>query len=180
MKRKLPWIFLFLSLVSFIFAGFLIWQRYYNPYRLDFFGAPANSVSKITFLPVRIVIPDLKLDLPVVPTQLIAGHWPTTPEGVSFLTSSAMPGNSGNSIFYGHNWPRLLGNLYQIKTGQVIKVYMSNGSEVDFQVGQINNVAPDDIRIMVGTYFKQLTIYTCTGFADSRRLVVLAHVQAIK
>jgi LPXTG-site transpeptidase (sortase) family protein len=180
-RRKLPWVFLSISVISFIIAGYLFWERYFNPFSLDFFGAPkAAVVSKFSFLPVRIVIPDLKIDLPVVSTQLIDGHWPTTPMGVSYLSTSARPGDNGNSIFYGHNWPRILGNLYRIKTGQAITVNMSNGKIVNYIVSQILKVAPDDTGVLVSTYFKQLILYTCTGFADSQRLVVIAHVQTVK
>jgi LPXTG-site transpeptidase (sortase) family protein len=180
LKRKIRWIFLSISLICFLMAGFLMWERYYNPFQLDFFSAPtemANTGSKIYFLPTQIVIPDLKINLPVIPTQIIDTHWTTTPNGVSYLSASARPGDIGNGIYYGHNWPRLLGNLYKIKVGQTISVYTSNGKTFNYTVITVKRVSPTDISVLNNTRFRGLTIYTCAGFADTQRLVVTAYTQ---
>jgi LPXTG-site transpeptidase (sortase) family protein len=114
----------------------------------------------------------------VIPAQIVNGHWQTTPSGVSYLTISARPGQSGNSIFYGHNWPRLLGGLKKIKPGSVIVVYTSaDHFPVVFRVAQVKTVSPNDVSILASTDRPQLTLYTCIGFSDSQRLVVIAYPQ---
>jgi LPXTG-site transpeptidase (sortase) family protein len=134
------------------------------------------SASKISFLPTRISIPDLTIDLPVIPARIKDGHWPTTPVGVSYLTTSARPGEPGNSIFYGHNWPRLLGRLKKVQPGQIILLSTSsNSAALKFQVDRVQTVSPSDISVLASTSYPQLTLYTCTGFSDSQRLVVIAY-----
>ena len=175
---KLHRIFLVLSVLCFVVAGYLVWQRYFNPFPLDFSSAPPPTVSKITFLPTRIQIPDLQIDLPVIPAQIVNGHWQTTSSGVSYLTTSARPGQPGNSIFYGHNWPRLLGGLKKIKPGSVIIINTSaDHFPVLFRVIDVKTVSPTDVSILASTTRSQLTLYTCTGFSDSLRLVVIAYPQ---
>jgi LPXTG-site transpeptidase (sortase) family protein len=174
LRRKLPWVFLSLSIICFGTAWFFVWQRYFNPHRLDFTHQPAQITSKFTVLPIRLVIADLNIDLPVIPSQIINGAWMTTPAGVSYLTASARPGQPGNSIFYGHNWPVILGNLLQAKVGQDILVYNSDGSQKLFKIQLIKEVKPDDTSILLSTFKPVLTIYTCSGFLDSRRFVVVA------
>lgn len=160
----------------------MIWQRYFNPFRLDFSSPPkATPVSKITLLPSRILIPDLNIDLPVVPTKITNGHWTTTPNGVSYLTTSARPGELGNSIFYGHNWPRLLGRLKEIQSGQLIIISTShNRPSQIFRVAMVQTVSPSDTSLLAPTSNSQLTLYTCTGFSDFQRLVVIAYPQTEK
>jgi LPXTG-site transpeptidase (sortase) family protein len=156
-----------------------MWERYYNPYRLDFNSVPASvkNESTTSLLPTQIVIPDLKINLPVVPTKITNSHWPITSDGVSYLSASARPGNIGNSIYYGHNWPRLLGNLYKIKIGHIIKIYTSGGTNITYIVDEIKRVSPSDTSVLTNTSLRRLTLYTCTGLADSQRLVVIAHAQ---
>jgi LPXTG-site transpeptidase (sortase) family protein len=180
LKRKLPWIFLSVTLICFSVAGYLIWERYYNPFRLDFKIPPITASAQTYSLPVRITIPGLNLSLAVIPSQIIDNHWQTTGDGVSFLSASSRPGDSGNSIFYGHNWPRLLGNLYKLKTGQTIDILTSDGTTFTYLITEIKRVSPTDTSVLANTPLKQLTLYTCAGFGDTQRLVIKALVQTTK
>ncbi len=180
MWHKLALISLALSLFSFVSSGYLLWQRYYNPNRLAFSEIPPVRASKLGFQPVRILIPDLKVDLPVIPAQITAGSWPTTSQGVSYLSVSTRPGEVGNSIFYGHNWPRLLGSLRLIKPGALITVRSVTGQTINFVIMKTKIVSPTDISILEPGPERQLTIYTCYGLADTKRFVAIAYMQAPK
>src|SRR3972149_12120618 len=141
-KRKLHLVFLALSLICFALTGYLYWQRYFNPLNLAFNSAPPSSVgnSKLSSLPATISLPDLGLTLPVIPAQIISNVWPTTTAGVSYLFTSARPGDTGNSIFYGHNWPRLLGKLSQVELGAIITISDNLGRATSYQVAKISRV----------------------------------------
>ena len=62
------------------------------------------------------MIKDLGIDLPVIPAKAKNNHWDTTDNGVSYLLSSPVPGDTGNSIFYAHNWASLFGNFASART----------------------------------------------------------------
>jgi LPXTG-site transpeptidase (sortase) family protein len=177
--RKLGRFFFFLSLICFTLSGILIWQRYYNPNRLSFSQIPPARTSKFELFPDRIIISEIGIDLPVIPSQIKDGVWQTTPRGISYLISSANPGEIGNSIFYGHKWPNLLGNLKNIKPGNKIMVLSKNQTRT-FWISQVLIVSPKDIQVLNSGSNAQLTLYTCYGFADLKRLVVVAYTQTPK
>lgn len=85
-----------------------------------------------------------------------------------------MPGEPGNSILYGHNWTSLFGNLPKTKPGERVDIGFSDGSMQQFIVEYTSIVSPDEIEIIEQTEDTRITLYTCTGFLDSKRFVVVA------
>jgi sortase A len=135
--------------------------------------ASSQKTSDVN-VPVSISIPSLKISLPVYPATIEKGKWQDTKNGVSYLTSSSIPGSTGNSILYGHNWPSLLGNLTKIKPGDKIFVTLNEKGMQVYTVKYITVVTPDQTHILDTTSDSRLTLYTCTGFLDSKRFVVTA------
>lgn len=159
-----------------IFGSFLVYQRN-NPNRIAFAKSETVeqfSESKELSTPNRIVINELNIDLPVVPSKITNGKWEVTDKGVSFLETSVIPGQVGNSVLYGHNWTNILGGLINIKTGETIELFFENGTKKDFVVTLIQEVKPNDISILDNTTDTRITLYTCSGFLDSKRFVVVA------
>jgi LPXTG-site transpeptidase (sortase) family protein len=173
--RNISRIFFFVGIVSIVAAGYLTWQRY-TPSRLSF---KTESVgSALAFVPatapVRIDIERLGISLPIIPTELIGGKWNATDRGVSFLTSTPVPGEYGNSVLYGHNWPNLLGKLVRITPGDMIDIHLSDGSIRHFRVKYTMKVTPDQTHILESGNDTRITIYTCAGFLDRERFVAVA------
>ncbi len=135
-----------------------------------------NIPSSLTFqnIPSKISIKSLALTLPVESTEIKNGYWPTSQTGVSFLANSGNLGNKGNLIFYGHNWKNLLGNLHKVKTGDTLVVSGQNGQDFLYSIAYIATVNADDVSILADTNDERITLYTCTGFLDQKRLVVVA------
>jgi len=115
----------------------------------------------------------LNISLPVIPAQIHNNTWETTNDGVSFLLSSTIPGKRGNSIFYGHNYENILGRLPDIKIGDTIEVELSNGMKRTYIVSQTLVVNPYADYIVEQTQDERIIIYTCIGFLDSKRFVVV-------
>lgn len=164
-----------LGIICLISASFFYLQRN-NPQRLYFAvnDLPTQSDTKNTALPTEIIIKDLSLDLPIMPAKLENGKWEATTKGISYLSSSPIPGEAGNSILYGHNWPNLLGNIVKLKPGQVIIIKFADGSVKNFRIDSIATVSPKETGILASSETSQITLYTCTGFLDSKRFVVVA------
>lgn len=145
-----------------------------NPYRLAFVSAPQIQNSASLNTPTRIVIEDLKIDAPIRSAQKDGKKWQTFTDAVSYLSTSPAPGEEGNSILYGHNWKNLLWDLKKAKVGQKITVKYIDGSEKSFITKYIQEVKPDQTSILDKSSDKRITLYTCSGFLDTKRFVVVA------
>jgi sortase A len=166
--------FLILSgLLLLLFGGYLVFQRY-SPKTLEFNNLKAYQSVNLAITPVRVIIPSLKIDNTIFGAKITNGQWETTDKGISYLLSSPVPGATGNSILYGHNWESLLGKLVGIKPGDKIEIMLSNGKTRTFIVAFTSVVDPNETHILSQTKDNRITIYTCTGFLDSKRFVATA------
>ncbi len=135
-------------------------------------GGQNNSLVGIR--PSSIKIDSLDINLPLVPATIDNGKWPSTKSGVSILTQSVVPGEKGNAVLYGHNWPNILGDLDKIRTNDLIIIKYSDNSEKIFTVEFTQEVWPDQTHILNPTQDSRLTIFTCSGFLDRKRFVATA------
>ena len=71
-------------------------------------------------------------------------------------------------------WPAILGNLGDTKTGDKLIIQYQNGKTKDFTVSEVKIVGPNATEILASSDTPKITLYTCTGFLDSQRLVVTA------
>lgn len=130
--------------------------------------------KEISYFPKRLLINDLGIDITIHPARIENGIWPVTTKGVTYLESTAIPGETGNSVIYGHNWPHILGRLLHANPGQEISIVFSDGSVKKFDIAFTQIVTPDQVHILKNTDDIRLTIYTCSGFLDHKRFVVTA------
>lgn len=124
-------------------------------------------------IPIKVAIADL-IDLPLVPVALNLGNWIVDPDLPSYLTDSARMGEKGNLIIYGHNLPLIFGRLTKVQLGDTITLYSETNSKT-YQVTDKVVVNPNQIEWLEPTEAEVLTLYTCTGFRDSKRLVIRAN-----
>ncbi len=168
-----PKVLIVLGFLLFSFGGYLTYQRY-SPKNLEFQGLQVSKNVSSNEAPVRISIPSLNIDNAVFPASIKKGNWEATTKGISYLSSTPVPGQSGNSILYGHNWPSILGNLTKIKPGEKIEIVMNTGGRKVFTVKFTSVVDPSQTHILSQTTDARITLYTCTGFLDSKRFVATA------
>ncbi len=165
--------FLLLGLTLLFFGSYLIFQRY-SPKKLAFQNYKAENTVLAKNAPNILEIPSLNIYLPLIPSKINKNNWEATTLGVSYLASSPLPGEEGNSILYGHNWESLLGPLTKIKPGQEIKISFRDNSAKTFVVKYTQVVTSDQTHILNQTKDKRITIYTCTGFLDLKRFAAVA------
>lgn len=133
-----------------------------------------NLVKQTGARPTRILIPAIDVNLPVYETGVVRGVWQISPDGVSHLAASSVPGRNGNIIMYGHNSRTRLGRLAEVSVGDRVVVTTDEGNDRLYLVEKVTVVRPEDLTVVENTPTETLTLYTCTGFADSKRLVVIA------
>jgi LPXTG-site transpeptidase (sortase) family protein len=164
--------------LSLILFGFhLVYERY-SPNKFEFENFVVNAEAKSQLSPVRMIISSAGIDQTIYPAEIKNGKWSSTKEGVSHLDSSPIPGEKGNSIIYGHNWPNVIGNLVKVKPGDKIEIMLSDSSVKTFEVRYTSIVEPTETSIVSKTNDIRLTVYTCTGFLDSKRFVVTAFLNS--
>lgn len=173
MKRYWDTVFLGLS-IFFFGCGIYLVVQHYLPATVVRAETQGISASLAQGLPETISIPSAKVELPIYPSSIKNGHWETTPNGVSYLATTPLPGHLGNTVLYGHNWRKLLGGLVQVKPGDKIELTLDNGQHLSYTVYFVSVVTPDETHIYQNSLDHRLTIYTCTGLLDSHRLVVTA------
>ena len=140
-------------------------------------SASVLQQSKTNFLtfenadsPVRITVGETGIDVPVRE----APNYSFSDSQAIFINTSQKIG-TGNSVIYAHNWNSLFGKLGKVKMGNIVTVYLENGQEIKYQINQKHVVPPETLEILALTNDSRLTLFTCTGFLDKDRLVVVAN-----
>lgn len=125
------------------------------------------------FVPRRIQIQNLSVDLPVRKARIINGFWEVFDHEASWGEQSGEPGKPGNQVIFAHNTQDLFRPLYHIREGELILV--STKSRIyTYQVTSMKQVFPTDVSVVAYTPDETLTLYTCSGPSDSTRFVVTA------
>lgn len=173
--KLLARLFIFFGIILYSLGIYNVWLVK-NPNRLAFSNYSYAKVSeeKRSTAPGRIIVKGQNIDLPLVSSRIINNGWETTTQGASYLSTSPIPGDIGNSIIYGHNWASLFGNLVNLAPGDEVEIEYEDKSRKIFVVKYTSLVTPETSSILAPTKDRRITIYTCTGFLDSHRFVAVA------
>lgn|GEM_PF-2241149 len=126
--------------------------------------------------PIQLQIPNHQIDLPVIPSSIINGEWQVTTKGVSLLSSNIDSTNRG-LILFGHDWPILLGQMRQAKIGETFFLEYRDGSQEKYLITSVFSVTPNQLDVLDLAKQHTVLIYTCSGFMDNTRFVVLGQLQ---
>ncbi len=135
---------------------------------------PVNTKANLAHSPESIEIIPLSIKLSVEPARVEGNRWEINEKGASYLVSSAPLKDNGNTVIYAHNKATMFGSLSQIKIGYPITLKTREGKIHSYSVYKIETVTPDRVDVIKSNGEEELTLYTCTGFADTKRLVVKA------
>jgi LPXTG-site transpeptidase (sortase) family protein len=176
--KLLAYLLIGFGLISSLLGFYQVWLKN-DPNRLSFTNYTYNQsiVTDSKELPVRVTINSINITLPLIPAKVQNNTFDMTEQGASYLVSSPIPGNTGNSIIYAHNWASLFGNLSRVKKGDVVEIEFADKSMKKFVIESTATVSPNDVNVLKPTNDKKVTLYTCSGFLDSQRFVVVAVLQ---
>lgn len=133
----------------------------------------ANLLPDEKLLPKKIIIPSVDIELSINPAKVIQGKWEVFDDRASFGLGSAVPGAVGNSVIFAHARRGQFLSLREID--REAKVYILGSDKwYEYEVTEIKEVAPSDVSVIKPTEEEILTLYTCSGFADSKRIIVIA------
>lgn len=172
-RSVLYYFLIVLTVVACLYGVHLLWERY-KPARFDELGMVQGAVelgeNEVRDRPILMSFPQRNFSVPLVPGEIIDDTWSTSDEAATYITL-----NEG-MIVYGHNFPRILGSLHQVKVGDSVKITDETGEKIQYLVTTIKQVYPEYTDSIVPTDEEPLVIYTCVGFLDTKRLVVRARL----
>lgn len=163
----------FVGVLLFLLGAYIKYQKYI----LSFNESPPEVITtnKRAAVPANIIISSANIDLSVEESDIVDGVWEISETGASFLSSSARPGEMGNIVIYGHNKKKLFGNLINKNLiGQIIQIRSEDGTFYEYKISNVKTVSPTNIEDVLPTDGETLTLYTCTGILDSKRLIIKA------
>ena len=117
------------------------------------------------------------IDTDIEPQVYEQGEWTVSENAASYLMQSAPIGTNGNSIIYGHNKNHLFGPIRWLIKDDQIRIVNKKGQDFAYQVIETKTVTPENVEILSPSKDSTLTLYTCTGFLDKQRFVVIAKLQ---
>lgn len=179
LQQKSSLVLIFIGLFSFLTALSIREYQQFQQNVLSFSEAPkpVETVEEGD-LPERITVSKVKIDLPVLPAKVVDNQWEISKEGAFYLLGSGIPGRKGNVVIYGHNQNNLLGPIRWLEPED--KIIVSNKKRMDFiyQIVETKTVSPQTTEVLAPTEDATLTLYTCTGFLDKDRFVIVAKLHS--
>ncbi len=131
----------------------------------------SNKKSENT--PIRIIIPKVDIDLPITESKIVNGYWELSEKTASYGLGSGYPGENGNIVIFAHAKEGFFHNLKDVKEKDLIYV-LTKDKWYQYRVNKITEVFPNQKEVIQPTKTETLTLYTCTGFFDEKRLIVTA------
>ena len=171
-KNKLFGLFFILLAYLFLTSSGLP-QKSNNSSQIEISSKLLNSNQKPGDIPIKVILPKQDIDLSVIPANVVDGYWETSDATASYGLGSGTPGTKSNTVIFAHAREGLFYNLKDVKKGDIVYVFTKN-KWFKYKATKITAVYPDQIAVIAPTKTEELTLYTCTGYADSQRLIVSA------
>ena len=140
------------------------------------FRGDVSQTQSVSNLPVRIEIPKTNTNLAIEPGSIVDGVWSISENGATHLISSSSPGNNNNTVIYAHNKDDLFGPIRWLNIGDEIIVTDSDDKLFKYRIVESVVTNPEAIDYVLSKDEETLTLYTCTGFADTDRYIVVAKI----
>ncbi len=119
--------------------------------------------------PVRMAIPSIDLDAPVVEVGIRDGTYEVPGWEVGWHSDSALLGTPGNSVFNGHlqtiDAGRVFARLHEVQPGDLVYLY-SPGYRTTWVVESSDRTPNSVHRFLAPTADVRATLYTCDGEFD--------------
>lgn len=171
-NKIIGFVFLILALILLIFPSYSPTQKP-NEKNPIVISKDLQNVKKTQSNPIRILIPKADIDLPVVDAKIVNGYWEISETTASYGLGSGHPGEKGNTVIFAHARQGLFYNLKDVKVQDIIYVFTKD-KWFKYKVNKITEVFPNQTEVIEPTKNQVLTLYTCSGFFDEKRLIITA------
>jgi LPXTG-site transpeptidase (sortase) family protein len=124
--------------------------------------------------PFKVIVPSLGIDINVKEANVVKGFWEVFPEDAGWGKGSAYPEDKGNTVIFAHAREGMFLPLKKAKIGLSVYV-ITKDKWYQYVINEIREVQPSQTEVIAATDSSVLTLYTCSGFSDSKRLIVIAN-----
>lgn len=145
----------------------------FKPNVENFNPAQSSPIVYERAKPTKITIAKINKTLDVSDGSVENNRWVVSKTGVSYLTTSGEVGRVGNAVIYGHNTQGILGGLWRVQNGDIVEISDDRGRVYKYEIFERKEIKPTQVEILNQTDDSRLTIYTCSGFLDTARFVVV-------
>lgn len=179
--KTLHWIVVWIGVVILgwsSFQGYQIWRGEKVEVEKTVSALKNSRPSNYKVLdkvPVRVKVADVGIDVPIVPGRIVDGEWQVSEKYANYLVGTGVIGRPGNVVVYAHKRRGLFANLSKSQTGQLIELESKDMAGI-YRIEEIKIVEPDDLSVLEPTRVPMLTMYTCNGWKDEKRLVIRAQL----
>jgi sortase (surface protein transpeptidase) len=143
-----------------------------------------EPASPLQGQPVRIIVPSLSIDLPVVKQSYseVTKTWPVSPVEANYAASTAPINNTrSETLIYGHSTRAIFGPLLNLAPAAIAYVYTDNGHVFKYSYAGSQDVTPYKLSIFqdMAKAPAGLKLITCDGpYFQYRRLMSFKLLQA--
>lgn len=171
LARQWPAVLIATGLVLLLYSG--LNSYFYDKALQPSVTVPATAETAKPSQPVRLTIGGT-VDEKLEPQRYRNGKWTVSKKAGSYMNGSAKPGEQGNIIVYGHNKQGIFGPLVDLKGNERIVLRTKDGQKHRYRIVSRKEVTTDQVDVLAPTKKEVLTVYTCSGWLDSKRFVVRA------
>ncbi len=127
-------------------------------------------------LPKFVSIPKSKIYVQVAVGGYKYGKWIIDDNYALYLPNSGKLGEGGNTILYAHSRESLFGNLKKASIGDLVILGDANGKLYSYKVYSMEYIKPHQTEKINTGKNDTVTLFTCDGWFDEKRLVVKAEI----
>ncbi|HZU14177.1 MAG TPA: sortase [Chloroflexota bacterium] len=130
---------------------------------------------------LRIVIPAIAVDSPVVQTPPVNGVWSVADWSVGHLSTTPNPGSAGNGAYAAHDDIKgeVFKRLGELKVGDQIRLVTQHAVYI-YQVTDRQVVSPSDVAVLDPTRASAVTLISCTPYwVDTQRIAVQGVLKSV-
>jgi LPXTG-site transpeptidase (sortase) family protein len=140
---------------------------------------PQGNIREQGEMPLRIIIPSVNIDLPIVYAKLENGTWSVVDGVANFAEGTALPnGETGNTGIFGHDRPKAFNRIKSLKAGEQIIIETEN-YRYSYTVITGYQVEDDAVRVFYPTEKASVTLLTCNGLFSEFRYVINAELSTV-
>lgn len=125
-----------------------------------------HPASYVGGKPVRITIPSVGIDVPVIDGvyNYRSKTWTLTESSAQYALITPEANNTtGNTFIYAHNRHQLFGPLLSLQSGATATVYTNNGHRFIYRLNGSRVTKPSDDSLFDYQGPSMLTLQTCSG-----------------